>query len=371
MSSLPLVRTLLASEPSAAVLVTSSTATALTRLSMERLGPRVLLQHRPPDSGSGMRAFLRRWRPSALVLIESELWPNLLMQTAEAGVPIALLNGRISDASAARWAAAAPLSLRHLLSLCSVTLCQSPSMCATLGSLGAEGAEYAGDLKQLRAAAPPSAEVLGRLREQLGGRPVWLAASTHEGEEEIVLEAHAALRRSHPDLLLLLAPRHVERGARLAASAEAAGWRVARRSAAEAVTAEHAVYLCDTLGELPALYTASGIAFVGGSLAPLGGHNLLEAAQATGGCAVLHGPHVGAVAAAAEALAAAAPPAARRVTDAAAIAREVHALLSEPRALEASRAASARAAAALEEGVLARVWQALHGPLRLPGAARV
>lgn len=382
-SALPLVRTLLAQSPSATVLMTASTPTALARLSMERLGPRVVLQARPIDGTSVVRRFLRRWRPSALLLVESELWPNLVMRTREAGIPIALVNARLSERSLARWSAAAPSVLRTLLSCSSVTLAQSPRMADVLqGFVGGAPVKCVGDLKQVRghrrsAAVDSGGGAAAAVRAALSARrcdSVWLAASTHGGDEEAaVLEAHAALRAGPcPDLLLLLVPRHPERGAAVAsaaasaASAAAAGWCVALHSAGDAVTTATGVYVCDTLGELPSLYALAGVAFVGGSLASRGGHSILEAAQAAGGCVVLHGPHTEAVECAAATLAATEPPAARRVRDAAELAAQVRLLLCDAPLRTACRAAASAAALELERGVLDRIWSELEGPLGLP-----
>lgn len=372
-SALPLVRMLLARDAKSAVLMTASTATALTRLSMEHLGPRVLLQHRPADGSVTMRRFLRRWRPDGLLVVESELWPSLLLQTHACGVPIALVNGRLSERSLDRWHAFAPATLKELLRLPAVTLAKSPRMAEQLCEAGSPAATYCGDLKHARGADSQLTQaLLEHLREALALRPdgpLWLAASTHDGEEAAVLSAHAALRSgAHPNLLLLLVPRHPERGADVAAAAAATGLEVARRRAGHIVVPTTAVYVCDTLGELPALYALAPIAFVGGSLVPLGGHNVLEPAQAPGGCAVLHGPYVEATAEAAAALGATEPPAAQCVRSA----EELHARLDEAlrdvSSLEARRAAAARAARALEEGVNERVWGALEGPLGLPGS---
>jgi 3-deoxy-D-manno-octulosonic-acid transferase len=275
-------------------------------------------------------------------------------------------------------------------------------MAEQLREAGSPAATYCGDLKHARGTDSQLTQAsLERLREALAFRPdgpLWLAASTHDGEEAAVLSAHAALRSgAHPNLLLLLVPRHPERGADVAAAAAAAGLEVARRRAGHHVGPTTAVYVCDTLGELPALYALAPIAFVGGSLVPLGGHNVLEPAQAPGGCAVLHGPYVEATAEAVAALGATEPPAAQCVRSA----EELHARLDEAlrdvssvssvssarpssvssvssarpssvssvssvSSLAARRAAASRAARALEEGVSERVWGALEGPLGLP-----
>ena len=372
-SAVPLVRRLLAWDKDAAVLVTAGTAAALSRLSMEQFGERVLLQHRPVDGPSTVQRFLQHWQPDALVLIESELWPNLVTHTHDHGIPIALVNARLSERSLARWQAAAPATLRALLECCTVTLAQTPSMAQQLALAGSEGAVYRGDLKQLSGSGPRPT-LLAELRRAIGSRlhgcQLWLAASTHDGEEDVMLRAHAALRRdAHPDLLLVLVPRHPERGPSVAAAAVAAGFQVARRAAGEEVASETAVYVCDTLGELPALYSLVGLAFVGGSLAPLGGHNLLEAAHAPGGCTVLHGPHIEATAHAAELLSDAQPPTAVCVSNAAELTAELAVLLSDRDLLDARRRSAVDVARSLEHGVLDSVWSELCGPLGLPAAA--
>lgn len=232
LSALPVVRALLRSDAAARVLITTSTEAALRRLALEHLGPRVALRLRPVDAPSVVRRLLRVWRPTALVLIESELWPAVLREAANARIPTALLNGRLSATSARRWSQAPPMlaTLQLLLRGFHVTLAQSAPMADVLRHLGARSAVCVGDLKQMRGAAPPDAAQLSALREAIGGRrEVWLAASTHEGEEEAVLEAHAALRASHPRLLLILAPRHTHRGAHVAALSRACGWHTERR----------------------------------------------------------------------------------------------------------------------------------------------
>ncbi len=245
-STLPLVRTLLARDARSAVLMTAGTAAALARLSMERLGPRVVLQHRPADGSFTVRRFLRRWRPDGLLLVESELWPSLMLQTRASGVPIALVNGRLSERSFERWHAIAPATLRELLGCPEVTLAQSPRMAERLERAGSRAPTYCGDLKHARAAGSHLIHAsLTTLREALGARlsqPLWLAASTHDGEEAAMLRAHAALRAgAHPNLLLLRVPRHPARGAAVAAAAAAAGLDVARRSQAQRVDATTAV----------------------------------------------------------------------------------------------------------------------------------
>ncbi len=297
------------------------------------------------------------------------------------------------------WAAshAGMATLRYLLSRVAVILAQSPQMAQRLRDLGEIHAEiggeaaaplyvestksemnaeihapvHVGSTKMLRCVRGPPPDLVSSLRYCVGAhRSAWLAASTHAEEEEAILEAHAQLRRTYPELLLVIAPRHPPRGKRLAASASAKGFHVARRAADDATTTATAVYVCDTLGELPALFELIPIAFIGGSLCPLGGHNILEPAQSSRGCAILHGPHTDAIALAAEALGSTSPPAARRVDNAAELAGAVDALLRDDAMREMSRANAVSAAAQLEAGVLDAVWARLELPLRLPAPPR-
>jgi len=285
-------------------------------------------------------------------------------------VPIALVNARLSERSLARWHFA-PEILHNLFACCDVILAQSTIIAERLRAHGCSGVLYCGDLKQARGTGTSLTEsAMADLRIALANRPVgslWLAASTHDGEEEAALYAHAALRSgAHSELLLVLVPRHPARGRQVAAAAAAKGLEVRLRSAGEMVESSTAVYVCDTLGELPALYALTGVAFVGGSLVPLGGHNLLEAAQAPGGCVILHGPHVDATAGAATTLSTTCPPAATCVQSAEELLAELRKVLKSPALLAARREASAQAARTLEEGLLGRLWKQLQGPLRLP-----
>jgi 3-deoxy-D-manno-octulosonic-acid transferase len=234
LSALPIVRALLRCDATARVLITTSTEAALRRLALEQLGPRVALRARPVDAPSVIRRLLRACRPAALVLVESELWPAMLREAADARIPTALINGRVSAASVRRWSQAPSLlaTLQLLLRGFDVTLAQSAPMADVLRHLSGRPVACVGDLKQMRGAAPPLPAQLSALREALGDRPaseVWLAASTHEGEEEAALEAHAALRASHPRLLLVLAPRHTHRGSQVATLSCARGWHTERR----------------------------------------------------------------------------------------------------------------------------------------------
>ncbi|MBV9814921.1 MAG: 3-deoxy-D-manno-octulosonic acid transferase, partial [Alphaproteobacteria bacterium] len=234
-----------------------------------------------------------------------------------------------------------PGLIASVLSGFDLCLAQDGHQAERFRSLGARQVEAVGDLK---AAAPPlpfdSAELL-RLRGSVASRPLWLAASTHAGEEEVAARVHCDLAAKYPGLLTIIVPRHPARGEAIGAMLAGHGLRIARRARGEAVTCDTQIYLADTMGELGLFYRLAGIAFVGGSLATKGGHNPLEPARL--GCAVLHGPDMSNCAAMADALAAAR--AAETVNGAAALGQAVSALLAD-HGLRARRAAAAADVAA-------------------------
>jgi 3-deoxy-D-manno-octulosonic-acid transferase len=251
-------------------------------------------------------------------------------------------------------------------------LAQDAEQAARLRRLGARDVAAIGDLKAAGATLPVDQAQLWGLRRQIGSRALWLAASTHEGEEEIAASAHCRLAAEHPGLLTVIAPRHPARGNAVAAMLAGRGLRVARRSCGDPVTGETQIYLADTIGELGLFYTLAGIAFIGGSLARKGGHNPFEAARLD--CAVLHGPDMSNCTGMAAALAAAG--AAQTVTGPDELARAVAALLADRRLRAARCAAGARAAAAghgILDAVMARIapWLDRFAPLHgapSPGA---
>ena len=278
-------------------------------------------------------------RPSAVVLVETELWPNLLAEAATAGVPVVVVNGRLSASRMRRYRSISALLRPSLAGLFAVGA-RSAADGERFGKLGvpADRVEVTGDLKyDLPPPSVPEAEV----RRRLGlpaGRPVVVAGSTGPGEEALILDAFAAARGCHPDLLLVLAPRHLQRVDEVVREVSRRGLAFARASEAEAPPPGVAVRVLDTMGDLAAAYGVATVAFVGGSLVPVGGHNLLEPASA--GVPVLFGPHVDSVAETAAALEFAG--AARRVGDARELADAVVSLVAdESRRREMSRSAEA------------------------------
>jgi 3-deoxy-D-manno-octulosonic-acid transferase len=288
MSMLRLIDRLLADRPGTQILVTTGTVTSAAMVA-DRLGDRVIHQYVPVDRHAWVDRFLDHWRPDCAIWIESEIWPNLLLGIAERGIPAALVNARMSARSHARWQYA-PDAIRRLLETFDLCLAQTEQEAERLGKLGARDVRYVGHLKY--AADPLSADpiALAELEHAIGRRPMWLLASSHPGEEEIAIAAHCRLALDYPDLLTVIVPRHVKRGAAIARSAQAAGLKVSLRSGGLPPEPRDQIFIVDSMGELGLWYRLTPIACIGGSLVPIGGHNPIEAAQL--GCALLYGPHM-------------------------------------------------------------------------------
>jgi 3-deoxy-D-manno-octulosonic-acid transferase len=351
-SVLALLERMLAERPGLEVLMTTGTV-ASARLLEGRLPHRARHQYVPVDLPRAVERFLDHWRPDMAIWVESELWPNLVLAARRRGVPLLLVNGRLSARSLARWRAL-PGLVRPVLRAFQLCLAQDEAQAARFRQLGADGATTVGDLKT--AAAPLAAEprALRALRGQIGTRPVWLAASTHAPEEEIAAAAHARIAAAHPGLLTVIAPRHPSRGGDIAEMLRARSLAVARRAAGEAVAPDTAIYLADTLGELGLFFRLTGIAFIGGSLVQKGGHNPFEAARLD--CAILHGPDMSNCAAMASALGSSG--AALTVVDDESLAVAVSRLLADP-AERSARAKAASAIAAAGSGALDSVMARL------------
>lgn len=285
LSALPVIDALLDGPNPPKILVTSGTASSADILS-QRLPAGVVHQFAPLDSARVLRRFQAHWQPSLLVLMESEIWPQMI---ARAPCPVVLLNARLSERALARWSKLGSTA-EWLLSRFALITTQTEPTALALQRLGVapDRVRMGGNLKA--AAAPPQADpdALAGLQAALAKRPSWLAASTHAGEETHVLDAHRSLMRDHPDLCLILAPRHPERADRVAKLVQDAGLTVTRRSAGEGPSAQ--VYLADTLGEMGLWYRLSPLVFLGGALTPNGGHNPWEAAAL--GAAQITGSHL-------------------------------------------------------------------------------
>lgn len=288
LSVLALIHQMGVALPEAHFMITSGTATS-SRIIAQRLPPRCVHQFAPLDAAGPLKRFLSHWHPNAAIFVESELWPQMLRRTFEAGTPMALVNARLSARSVKRWRRH-PRMTRYMLEVFQLILTQNDAMAETMVALKAPADRVARgvNLKSMAAALPVNEDALFEARAALGQRPVWVASSTHAGEEEQILAAHQCLLANHPDLHLILVPRHPERGDAVAALIAKTGLSMARRTAGQ--MPREAVYLADTLGELGLWYALGDIVFLGGSLRPIGGHNPYEVAGA--GSATLSGPHV-------------------------------------------------------------------------------
>ena len=349
---LALIERLLLTRPTLEILVTTGTVTS-AQLLESRLSARARHQFVPADLPRWIARFLDHWRPDLALWVESELWPNLVLATHERGIPMALVSGRLSARSYARWQWW-PGLIGPMLEAFSVCLAQDEEQARRLRRLGAREVGVVGNLKAAAAALPVDRPQLEQLARRIKQRPLWLAASTHTGEEEIAACVHRQVAANHSALLTIIVPRHPARGDAIHAMLTARGLRVARRCHAEPITDQTDVYLADTMGELGLFYSLAGITFIGGSLVANGGHNPFEAARLD--CAILHGPNIANCARMAAELAAAG--AAETVSDADELARAVSALIND-RHRQAERAAAGKRVAAASSDILDAVLMRL------------
>jgi len=369
----PLIHALMAARPDARILLTHMTPSG--RATGEQLfGNKVLRCYLPYDMPHAVRRFLHAWRPSLGIVMETEVWPTLIDECRSADVPLVLTNARMSARSFAR-AAKFGHATRDVFGGFARVLAQSPADAERLRALGARNVSVLGNLK-FDMASPP--ELIARGREwhrAIGGRPVWVAASTREGEEELVLDAFAKLGVA--DALLILVPRHPQRFDEVAALVARRELKLVRRSTwapGAVAAAAHVgigalprdvnVLLGDSMGEMGAYYAAADLAFIGGSLLPLGGQNLIEACAV--GTPVLIGPHVfNFTQVTADAVTAGA---ALQVQDPADLARALRELFAD-KSRRAAMGAAAAAFAARHRGATARTVDVLATLLPAPFAA--
>lgn len=280
----PLIDAVQAGWPDHRIVLTGMTPTGRAT-AIEVYGERVTPVYLPYDYPWAVDRFFRHFSPAFGLLMETEVWPNLLAAAARRNLPVLLVNARLSERSARGYGRVGALARPAFASLAAVAA-QTAGDAARLAALGASHVEICGNLK-FDVAPPAAAVALGKSwREALGGRRIWVAASTREGEEALLL---AAWRRvALPGALLVVVPRHPQRFDEVAVLIKNDGWRMVRRSAG-LPGPDDDVWLGDSMGEMAAYYTLADLAFIGGSLLPLGGQNLIEAAAC--GCPVLVGPH--------------------------------------------------------------------------------
>lgn len=290
-SLLEMIRRMGEERPDVSFLMTSGTVTSAEVLA-SRLPPHVLHQYVPLDVRPWVRRFLDHWTPDIVVLAEGEIWPALLHETSKRQIPIAMINARMTEDAHRNWRRWARGAARALMHRIKHVQAQDGVTAGRLMSLGLppERLEVTGTLKEGSKALPHIEAERVDLANALQGRPCWLAASTHEGEEAGAAEAHAQARRSWQKLLLVIAPRHPDRAQEIVSGLRLDGWRVAQRSAEEPITSKTEIYVADTMGEMGLWFRLCSVSFMGGSLVPIGGHNPFEPAAL--GSAILHGPHI-------------------------------------------------------------------------------
>lgn len=277
MAALSLIERLLDHVPERHVLVTTGTVTSAA-LMAERLPERAFHQFVPVDRPAWVDGFLDHWRPDMLVIMESEFWPGQISRTRARGIPIVLVNARMSARSFSRWERAKGAAA-SLFSKVDLVLATNPEQAARFTQLGAPRVNVAGNLKRAASPLPLDPGETDALEVERGNRSLWFAASTHAGEDVPVLDAHVALRADTPGLLTIIAPRHPHRGEEIAGLAADRGLNAARRSLGQKIDTDIDIYIADTLGEMALFFHLAPIVFVAGSLVPVGGHNPIEPAH--------------------------------------------------------------------------------------------
>ena len=287
----PVVRALLKRHPDYSLLVTTVTPTGSARVTA-LFGEEVAHVYAPYDLPGAVARFFERVQPQLAIVMETELWPNLFHHCRQRAVPLLLVNARLSARSVAGYSRVRSLAAETLAAVTAIAA-QSEADAGRFERIGARAATITvtGNLKFEQRIPSSLLERAEVLRRDWGvSRPVWIASSTHEGEDELLLDVYQQLRKQFSDCLLVLVPRHPERFESVAASCRERGYNTVLRTEHAACNAETRIYVGDTMGELPLLYAASDVAFVGGSLAASGGHNPLEPAAL--GIPVVTGPHV-------------------------------------------------------------------------------
>lgn len=281
-----LIDRLLAAKAPPAVLLTTTTVSAARQVG-DRLPAGAIHQYLPVDRPAYMGRFLDHWRPDLALWLESEFWPVCLNMIGRRGIPAALLNGRLSPKSTARWSRLRAFAHR-LLSPFSLIIAQSEADAGRLAAIGATVAPFTANLKLALPIAPPDEGALKSWQSAVGDRPWWLAASVHPPEIDAIMRAHLLAVAQLPRLLTVIVPRHPNKAPMIEATVAGHGLTVACRSRGEAP--DRHVYLADTFGELPLFYRAAPLGLIGGTLFDHGGQNPVEAVRQ--GCVVAHGPSV-------------------------------------------------------------------------------
>ena len=270
------------------VLLTTGTVTSAA-IARQRLPDGVVHQYVPLDLARCVESFLNHWNPHLAIFVESEIWPAILTALGRRAVPLALVNARMSARSYRNWRRSGPIA-RAIMGHIALGIAQSASDARRFENLGVRKVEIAGNMKFDAPAPGVDEAALAGLRAQVGERPVFVAASTHDGEEAAILDVHKRLRTDYPDLLTILVPRHPARGDAIASDVEAARLVLSRRSCGGPIERETEIFLADSLGEMGLWLRLGTLVFLGASLVRFGGHNPIEPAMI--GVPMLHGPHI-------------------------------------------------------------------------------
>lgn len=289
-SLLPLLRRIRIQFPHITPLVTTGTVTAATVIA-KVLPEGCLHQYSPLDVPAWIERFLDYWRPNVAVFVESEFWPNLILTCQVRKIPLYLVNAHLSEKSYHSWRRF-PSVIGRLLSCFEICLAQSETIANRLRDLGAPASKIriCGNLKFAASPLPYDIIEFTKIQSVIQDRPLWVAASTHTGEEILVGEAHLLVKEAISNVLTIIIPRHPRRGEEIAKELSAKGLQVARRSCQEGIQPSTDIYLVDTMGELGLFYRLSDVAFLGGTFVPIGGHNPIEAALLD--CALIWGPYI-------------------------------------------------------------------------------
>jgi len=270
------------------VLVTTGSVTS-AKLMATRLPEGAIHQFVPVDRLPYVQAFLAHWQPDLAVWFESEFWPNLICETTDMGVPLILVNGRVSAKSFRNWQKAHGF-ISGLLGRFELCIGQTAEDAARLARLGAKKTACHGNLKFAAPPLPADHQEMEALKTACTDRPVWLAASTHSGEELLTGRVHRELKKRYPNLLTVIVPRHPDRGPTIATELRTEGFEVSERSKEHPLYPKTDIYLADTMGELGLFYRLARVVFMGKTLMARGGQNPLEPARL--GCAIVHGPYM-------------------------------------------------------------------------------
>ncbi|KAJ6303644.1 hypothetical protein OIU77_017508 [Salix suchowensis] len=360
MAAIPVIKECVKWRPDLNILLTTATIEVI----INQLPTGVLHQFSPIDTPAAMDAFLDYWNPNAIMLLECELWPNLIMVSSRKGIQLALLNARVSMKSFKLWSAPVLFPLISLLlSKFSLIIPLSSMQGIHFQLLQAPPfiINFAGDLKYAVEydASKEELRSIDDLKVQLGHRKVWMASSIHRGEEEVMLGVHKVLKQVYPDLVTIIVPRYPQHGKDIAQKLQKEGQLVALRSQHQKIVPGRNIYVVDTLGELRHLYRLTPVAVIGGSFFPgLAGHNISEAAAA--GCAVLTGYHVGHFSHMIREMQRLNPLSVLQVTGKLELEEAMLKFFSDAKVLEARQTASKQAFHALSNGIIANAWNVLY-----------